>query len=136
MRVALRSLRASGAFHSSALQRADKSPLASALATIKETVAEIMPEPAKPNAHPTSWNQVADRTASIMFMGDVFHGAWLSMEAVFKPKARPRARRRVPTTPTTPAPMRLQRAPHESRSMANCDGANTPAGSKFHELRP
>ena len=31
MRVALRSLRASGAFHSSALQRADKSPLASAL---------------------------------------------------------------------------------------------------------
>ena len=86
MRVALRSLRASGAFHSSAVQRADKSPLASALATIKETVAEIMPEPAKPNAHPTSWNQVADRTASIMFMGDVFHGAWLSMEAVFKPK--------------------------------------------------
>ena len=92
MRVALRSLRASGAFHSSALQRADKSPLASALATIKETVAEIMPEPAKPNAHPTSWNQVADRTASIMFMGDVFHGAWLSMEAVFKPKASARAR--------------------------------------------
>merc|ERR1712216_1083322 len=41
--------------------------------------------PAQPGPD-TSLGQIADRTASIMFMGDVFNGAWLSMEAVFKPK--------------------------------------------------
>ena len=74
MRVALRSLRASGGVPLVRGAARRQSPLASALATIKSTVSEIMPEPARPEPHPTSWNQVADRTASIMFMGDVFHG--------------------------------------------------------------
>ena len=88
MRVALRSLARAGVPLVRAAARRQEPPRERA-GHDQETVAEIMPEPAT-EPHPTSWNQVADRTASIMFMGDVFHGAWLSMEAVFKPKARPR----------------------------------------------
>jgi len=85
-RVARASLRG---IHSSAPAH-EKFSFGGALSAVKSGAQDLglLPEtkaPSKPEV-PTTFNEIADRSAHIMFMGDIFQGAWLSLEATIKPK--------------------------------------------------